>query len=278
MITVEDFLAKVQEIVNENPTYRSGGSGDDGTCDCIGLIMGAMYRCGHKRFAIHGSNYFVRCQTYDISSADPIEPGMLVYKVRQTGEAGYALPDRYKQGGGYYNGDLGDYYHVGVVTGVCPTVITHCTSSGNVNGIKIDTKESDIRRWAVCGYIADVEYDGGDEMDRTATVIAPSGSTVNMRKRPDKSAEIIAKVPIGSTVTVMEAAQEWATIVYNGQRGYMMQEFLLYDEGGESVASGILEEENAVSADENAGIDTEVLYRIEEKLDRLLQYFSEAEG
>jgi hypothetical protein len=35
-------MAAVEEIVAKAPTYRLGGDGSDGTCDCVGLLMGAM--------------------------------------------------------------------------------------------------------------------------------------------------------------------------------------------------------------------------------------------
>ena len=36
------FLSAVDAIQAEAPTYRSGGKAADGTCDCIGLIIGAL--------------------------------------------------------------------------------------------------------------------------------------------------------------------------------------------------------------------------------------------
>ena len=39
-ITLSLFLEKLREIAAENPKYRSGGSGKDGTCECIGLLLG----------------------------------------------------------------------------------------------------------------------------------------------------------------------------------------------------------------------------------------------
>ena len=42
MVTLEAFLRGVAKIKSEAPTYREGGDGSDGTCDCIGLIIGAI--------------------------------------------------------------------------------------------------------------------------------------------------------------------------------------------------------------------------------------------
>lgn len=55
-MTNTEFVKRVLEISATNPTYRTGGDGRDGTCDCIGLVMGAL---GGK-FDMHSTNYFAR--------------------------------------------------------------------------------------------------------------------------------------------------------------------------------------------------------------------------
>lgn len=39
-ITLTAFLEQLETICATKPDYRIGGSGTDGTCDCIGLIIG----------------------------------------------------------------------------------------------------------------------------------------------------------------------------------------------------------------------------------------------
>lgn len=46
MVTTESFLRGVDAIAGGKPTYRLGHDGSDGTCDCIGLIIGAIRRAG----------------------------------------------------------------------------------------------------------------------------------------------------------------------------------------------------------------------------------------
>ncbi|MBQ9632239.1 MAG: hypothetical protein IJV04_04895, partial [Lachnospiraceae bacterium] len=60
MISVTDFLARVEQIAAEEPGYQLGHSGDDNQCDCIGLIIGAIRRAGGQWRGIHGSNYAAR--------------------------------------------------------------------------------------------------------------------------------------------------------------------------------------------------------------------------
>lgn len=226
------FLAGVRSIADSRPSYRTGGKGMDGTCDCIGLIIGAV----GKKYDMHSTNYFARYQMRMLDSLldeSQLHEGSIVYKSRRdTAE----LNARYQSGGRYYTGDMLDYYHVGVVTGIDPLEITHCTSTNNVNGIAYDNS---IRAWSHFGDLLDVEFTDEEESSMeiyTATVTARSGSTVRMRSRPDADAPTVAKVPIGQTVQVLESASGWSKVDWNGQRGYMMVEFLQKQENSEESA------------------------------------------
>lgn len=236
VITASEFLEKVEEIAAENPVYRNGGTGTDGTCDCIGLIMGAMYRCGRKKYPLHGSNYFARRETVELEQVDAWAKGMIVYKAKEPSESGYRLPERYQPDGTYYNGDLLDYYHVGVVTGVCPFEITHCTGSGNVNGIKRDSTEREYRDWKLGGFVNGVDYgwtEKGEEENRMETVgivKSPDGMPVKLRRDPSTKNPYIGKVPVGEEVTVHENAGDWLSVTWNGKRGYMMKRFVEMEE------------------------------------------------
>lgn len=142
-MTKSEFLAQVKVIAGLHPRYRLGRKGDDGYCDCIGLIIGAVERCGGEWGGIHGSNWAARNRVQGLSlfrRASALSVGELVFKGRQEGESGYDLPDRYSS-----HPDQIDYYHVGVVLSVSPLVIVHCTSPG---GIKRDTR---LRDWEYRG-------------------------------------------------------------------------------------------------------------------------------
>lgn len=232
MINVQDFVREVQRIADTRPTYRTGGSGTDGTCDCIGLIMGAMYALGHERYDLHSTNYFARYQmaTLDrLTSAGQLFIGAIVYKDRVSMSQ---LHERYQNGGRYFTGDLLDYYHVGVVTGVDPLEITHCTSTNNVDGIAYDDS---IDGWTQFGMLEDVAYiiDADPEGEqpepvkrKSAVVRTPDGNPVNLREDPSTRNPYIAKIPDGDAVEVLESADGWATVRWNGQRGYMMSQFI----------------------------------------------------
>ena len=223
MVSLKSYLTMVAEIADSNPSYKAGHDGSDGTCDCVGLIIGAIRRAGGSWTGIHGSNYAARYEMREllpVMDAVDLNLGDAVYKARMPGEAGYALPERYKN-----DPDQRDYYHVGVVTAVEPLEITHCTGPGIVR----DTK---LGKWTYRGRLKKVDYDGTEGMDtmvQTATVVADSGYDVKMRSTPSKTDGLYWKVPVGDKVQVAYVEGEWAKVRHQGRTGYMMVEYLKMD-------------------------------------------------
>lgn len=216
------FLSAVDAIQAEAPTYRSGGKAADGTCDCIGLIIGALNRCGVKWPGIHGSNWAARnamAWLLPVSDASDLTVGDIVYKARRPGETGYSLPDRYAA-----DPDRADYYHVGVVRSVSPLRIIHCTSPG---GVVTDAK---LGKWAYRGGLTLLDRSACEESSAavvpgTATVTASSGSTVNLRTSASKRGKVLTKIPVGNDVTVLDVNGEWAKVQFP-VTGYIMLDFL----------------------------------------------------
>lgn len=220
MITVKAFLAAIREIENIHPTYRIGGVGRDGTCDCVGLVMDAATRAGEKWRWLHSSN---ECRSYmrtmhPLTSADELRPGMLVHKSRPPGAAGYSLPERYT------GSDRLDYYHVGVVIQTKPLIIAHCTSWSGGSGIKYDNR---IRGWQWYGDCQLIEPtvqpdEPTGETDMKYKVTAKKGSTVNIRTKP--KGEVWGKLPVGTIVeSDGDGSGEWLAVRVVG---YMKTEFL----------------------------------------------------
>lgn len=240
MVGLDAFLRGVQEIKAESPTYRLGGDGSDGTCDCIGLIIGAIRRAGGRWPGTHGSNYAARFAVGGVMrnvNAAELEPGWIVFKAHGPMDEGYDLPDKYRPGGAEYTGDVMDYYHVGVVTSIEPLNITHCTESGSVNGVTVDTRQGDWRYAALCTMVDYSDSDGGGEdmKERRAVVVSGDGNPVKLRPTPSTDKPYLAKVPVGTQVEVMQDAQGWAQVrLPSGQVGYMMTKFLAF-EGAEDV-------------------------------------------
>lgn len=151
MISLNTFLACIQENIARIREYRSGGDGSGGGCDCIGLIIGAVRLAGGKWTGTHGSNWAARnaMRTLEpLYSPADLFLGEVVYKVKHPGDEGYSLPERYDK-----NLDDKDYYHVGVVTSLSPLCITHCTNVPG--GIK---RDSALGMWRFGGCLEGVEY------------------------------------------------------------------------------------------------------------------------
>ena len=256
---VQKFLAMVDVIKRLNPAYKQPGDGSNGTCDCIGLIIGAIRRMGLKWTGIHGSNYAARYQTVGlayIASESELELGDYVYKgVGKDGKgqrpcnAGtfthkWDLPSRYWQGKSYYNGDMLDYYHVGVVTQVNPLRITHMTSPS----MKVDTSVGTNGKspWNYHGKVkplVNAVTSGSKPSETTSPVIDPpkdtastgteaivyaeNGFPVKMRQYPSDSCKTWIKLTVGTKVEVVEPGETWCKINGGGKKGwYMKAEFV----------------------------------------------------
>ena len=57
-------------------------------------------------------------------------------------------------------------------------------------------------------------------------VYATSGSTANLRAEPSKSAKVLEKVKIGTTVNIIGTTDGWLHVETETNQGYMMAEFV----------------------------------------------------
>lgn len=229
---LQNFLDKALQLFNSNPKRREPGDGSDGYCDCIGYLIGSLRRTGLKWTGIHGSNWAARKEAvnlHPVKSINDLEIGDMVLKACEPGTSGYALPSRYKKGGQYYNGDLKDYYHAGLVYSKNPFQIRHMSSK-----MTIDTK---LGKWNYAARLRPLVNAGAYKEDDPVTptipssgtqakVTAPSGGTVNMRKTPRLSGALITRIKLGEIVEILEPGEEWCKIKYGNKTGYMMAKFL----------------------------------------------------
>ncbi|MDY4140826.1 MAG: SH3 domain-containing protein [Eubacteriales bacterium] len=228
LVTMESFLRGVDAIAEEKPTYRLGHDGSDGTCDCIGLIIGAIRRAGGEWTGTHGSNWAARNAMdtlLPVTDAGDLQVGQVVYKAAMPGQSGYNLPDRYRD-----DVDKRDYYHVGVVRSVAPLEIVHCTGPGIVH-------DSKLGKWNYAGWLRMVsrENDEGEATGmQTAVVTAESGSTVNLRKTPEGA--LLDRVPVGSKAQVLDTLYGWARVTVAGKTGWMDKRYLQMQEGVEDAS------------------------------------------
>lgn len=231
--TREKFVEKCDVIVKAKPKYELGCDSTT-ACDCIGMVKYGLRKNGVE-FSTSGTNWTYRNQIENarvIKSKNDLMFGDVVFKMRTPSESGYNLPKKYKPGESGFNGDLNDYCHIGVVKSVSPLQIIHMTSPT----AKTDTT---IGKWkrAAClkkKYISDTEEPSPapepipEPTKETATVYAPSGRWVKMRKEPSTKCNLYDDVPIGATVTIVEFGYEWTKINYGKRKGwYMMTKFLI---------------------------------------------------
>lgn len=224
-IKVADLLAELNIMLKEHWSYV-WGSASKGCVDCSGALVYVFRKYGHSIY--HGSNRIARVEVDKLLPISQAKPGMVAFKARNPGDAKYALPSNYKSGGKNCNGDLRDFYHVGVVGQNGKVLNAQSSSTGFV--------ESPIKTWTCVGYLKQVDY-GNKQEDNMANdsidilgvaqVIAESGSTVRMRSRPEKNAPIAANIKVGTQVKILETSSDWWQIEANGKVGYMMSKFLI---------------------------------------------------
>jgi len=229
--TASDFVREFNSIADSNPVYGIRGTGKNGKCDCIGGTMGAMYALGRKKYDLHSSNYFARFQLtelHELYSADDCYIGQQVLKAR--GDTS-RLDDRYHPGGAYYNGDMLDYYHAGVVVSVNPLQIRHCTSGGGVNGFTTDTK---LGKWSHGGKVKGIDYTAHTN-EGSLTIMAAiydakvvtTGGHLNFRSAPRVGGTDIGDIPNGTLLQVLaETNEDWSKVFYSGREGYVQRKFL----------------------------------------------------
>ena len=220
---IDEFLL----MLNEHWAYREGAA-QQGEVDCSGAFVWAFRQHGVSIY--HGSNRMARVEVVALIPINVarLVPGMAAFKHRAPGESGYDLPSSYEKGGEYYNGDLNDYYHVGLVdTDTSQVLNAQSAATGFVS--------SPITQgWSHVALLKQVDYDADAPDDSptaaTATVYAANGLPVKLRKTASTQLPYLVQVPVGTQVTLRgQDTNGWTPVTYNGQNGYMMSQFLVTD-------------------------------------------------
>lgn len=186
--------------------------------DCSGAFVYA-YKL-HEEDIYHGSNRIAREEVEELLPMSRCEPGFAVFKYREPGSKKYALPSAYRKGGSHYNGDLNDYYHIGLAGHDGKVMNAQSAKTGFVNG-----NESE---WHCCGRLKKVDYAATQPPEeKTAKVVAKTGSTVNLRQSRSTKSALLVRIPLGSSVKLMgDAYGGWYQVKYKSYNGYVMAEFL----------------------------------------------------
>ena len=229
-IKVDSLIELFQKMYKEHWKYIWGAA-EKGCVDCSGAFTYA-FKTLNGSTCPHGSNAMAR--NFIVGSLLPVseaKPGMVAFKLHKPGISGYDLPAKYKSGGSSYNGDLNDYYHVGLVDEDIRYVLN---AKGTKSGFCRDKITSN---WHCVAYLKGVDYgDSSNDIKedipmQEAKVVLPSGAkgdTVRMRKRASTSADVVANVPVGSMIGVEADQGQWCKIMYGDKAGYMMSNYIEY--------------------------------------------------
>ena len=225
LIPVSTLIADFLRMKAEHWAYREGAA-QQGEVDCSGAFVWAFKQHGISIY--HGSNRMARVEVVSLIPIGEaaLVPGMAAFKHHQPGEAGYNLPYGYLTGGAYANGDLNDYYHVGLVD-------TDTTQVLNARSAADGFVSSPISQgWSHVALLRQVDY-GATAPETpttpiaTATVFAANGAPVKLRQTPSTKLPYLTLVPVGASVNLLgQDNGGWTPVSYNGQQGYMMSQFL----------------------------------------------------
>lgn len=247
MVQVDSLIRLFQKMYKEHWSYI-WGEAREGCVDCSGAFDYAFEKLHGLNYP-HGSNSIAR--KFTVGGLLPVseaKPGMAAFKAYAPGENGYDLPDKFFPGGSSYNGDMNDYYHIGLVDEDPKWVL-------NAKGTKYGFCRDAItgkNGWDFVAYLKGVDYNNsaeekGETVMQEAHVVLPSGasgSTVNLRKTDEKSSTVIAKVPVGSEVQVTMDLGLWCQIVWDGKTGYMMSNYIEYDDQSDETDTKITPEDH----------------------------------
>ena len=240
MLNLNKLIASVEECLGW--PYVSPGTNDSRGIDCSGLFVKAYRDQGASIY--HGSNTIYRkycSEKGKLMNVSQLQPGMAVFKWNAN------TPEKFNDG-------LGDFQHIGLVTNENPLRIVHASSAAGC--VTTDTK---LGKWAYWGWLKDVEKpgkaldskqdsaadtaEGGEKtVIEYATVVADSGSTVNIRTKAKASAALVDRVPIGARVEVLGTCGSWRKVRFGSRIGYMMAQFLIAEESLEPDEDLTLEE------------------------------------
>ena len=216
-ISAGSLIAAFRRMHRERWRYRPGAA-EEGTVDCSGAFAWAFERLGGR--IAHGSNAIARQFVDSLEPIKDAQPGMAAFRLRRPGDPGYALPEKYRKGGSACNGDLNDYYHIGLVDEDGAHVL-------NAQGERAGFTRTALKDWACVGALKGVDYGKGDVPMQKMTVTAENGSPVKVRVNPDAASARADTLPVGTEVMAGEDRGGWRQITYGADgAGWMMSRFL----------------------------------------------------
>lgn len=222
-IPVNELIKLFEQMLAEHWNYEDNAE-EYGKVDCSGAFVWAF-----RQFDLsipHGSNRIERTKTIEMIPIENALPGMAAFKKRSPGDEHYDLPYAYQPGGQYYDGDLNDYYHIGLVSRD-PNYILNARSTKD--GFVLSPASDG---WYCAGYLTDVDYNDAEPdpvpMPGDPGLYRVFGGGLKLRKGPGKHYETIKTIPDGSEVDVKKVVEngQWAYLKHGRESGYSMMQFL----------------------------------------------------
>ena len=203
--------------------YRPGGDTPSGM-DCQGMVeyclRAAGLRCGWK-----GSNAMWR----DLRWKGTPEACRKTFGRVPRGALLFIVTDDGGERARGYRDGLGNAMHVGIYTGSGEGAVHASASRGRVCASRFKGRTVPGGGWNRVGLLERVDYgleerkgDGGLQ----AEVFAENGGTVNLRADASAKARVLSRVKTGDRVDILEEADGWARVRWEGREGYMMAAFL----------------------------------------------------
>ena len=214
--------------------------------DCQAFVEKCMADCGlYKDLA--GSNAWYRevmnhgwvgTPEECVAMMGTVPTGALLFILEHDGKE----PAKYKPDG------IGNASHIGIVTGQGEGAIHSSASRGCVCESKFKNKTIN-GGWNRVGLYDQINCTDTPTPEPTPTptptptpepeptetafvgnVPPEKRQNVNLRKRPSITAQLIDRVPCGDLVEVLEHGDEWSKVKWSGKTGYMMTQYLIFEE------------------------------------------------
>lgn len=213
--------------------------------DCQAFVEKCLADCGMK-IDLAGSNAWFREVHKNGWTGTPEECVATFGRVPK-GAFLFILQHDGKEPAKYEPDGLGNASHIGLVTMPRGEGAIHSSASrGCVAESVFKGKTIKNGGWNMVGLWDKVAYDYGDQPEpspepspepepMTAEVWAENGKPVNLRKRASRLSGLVDRVPCGETVEVLEYQEDWCRICWKKKTGYMMTEFLIFEDQDELV-------------------------------------------
>ena len=215
-----DLVAGFQQMLHEGWQYVPNAA-REGEVDCSGAFV---YWYNQSKVSVpHGSNSMYRTHSTEKGKIMDLDlvPGMAVYRWRDDGNE----PEKFRSDG------LGNFRHVGLYVGNGKCIEAKDSKNGVV--------QSDISTWQYASKLKNTVYDLKDEVS-SGSATAPmegavsgtvslSSGTLNLRSKPSTSSSVLASIPNGARVEILQEGNDWHQVAYAKRTGWVSAKYIQID-------------------------------------------------